>query len=288
MRIASSYESTRYRPATGPNTSSDHIRMSGVMSATTVGGYHQPGRSGRDPPQRTLAPLATASATSSSTSVRPDSVASGPTSVASSMGSPTANADMLATNASVNSSYTSECTMNRLAAMQDWPLFWQRAVVATAAAVGMSAEGITTNGSLPPSSSTIFLRTRPAIAATDRPAASLPVSVAARTRGSDRIPSTSPLPTSSVVNAPSGKPARANTSCMYSAVCGTFDACLSSPTLPAISAGAANRIACHSGKFHGITASTGPSGKYRPYAVVAPTATGSAGSSARYRSALAA
>ena len=47
---------------------------------------------------------------------------------------------------------------------------------------------------------------------------------------------------------------------MSSAVCGTFDACLSRPTLPAISAGAAKRTTCQNGKFHGITASTGPSG----------------------------
>ena len=47
---------------------------------------------------------------------------------------------------------------------------------------------------------------------------------------------------------------------MNSAVCGTFEACLSSPTLPAISAGAAKRIACQSGKFHGMMARTGPSG----------------------------
>ena len=65
---------------------------------------------------------------------------------------------------------------------------------------------------------------------------------------------------SSVWNAPSGKPPRRNVSSMSSAVCGTFDACFSSPTLPAISAGAANRITCQSGKFHGMTASTGPSG----------------------------
>ena len=48
---------------------------------------------------------------------------------------------------------------------------------------------------------------------------------------------------------------------MNSAVCGTLLACLSSPTLPAASAGAANRIACQSGKFHGITASTTPIGR---------------------------
>ena len=65
---------------------------------------------------------------------------------------------------------------------------------------------------------------------------------------------------SSVWNAPSGNPAWRNTSSISNAVCGTFDACLSSPTLPAINAGAANRITCHSGKFHGMTASTGPSG----------------------------
>ena len=40
-------------------------------------------------------------------------------------------------------------------------------------------------------------------------------------------------------------------------------ACLSSPTLPAISAGAANRTTCQSGKFQGMMARTIPSGEYR-------------------------
>ena len=60
--------------------------------------------------------------------------------------------------------------MNRLAAMQDWPLLRQRAVVATSAARGRSAEGMTTKGSLPPSSRTDFLTTSPATAATEEPA----------------------------------------------------------------------------------------------------------------------
>ena len=47
---------------------------------------------------------------------------------------------------------------------------------------------------------------------------------------------------------------------MASAHCGTLEACFSSPTLPAISAGAAKRNTCQNGKFHGITASTGPIG----------------------------
>ncbi len=140
--------------------------------------------------------------------MRPDSVASGPTSVASSVGSPTTSAAIRATKAAANCSYTSVCTMNRLAAMHDWPLFWQRAVTATSAARSMSAEGITMNGSEPPSSSTVFLISSPQIAPTDWPAGSEPVSVAARTRGSRRIGSTSRAPTSSVVKQPCGKPAR--------------------------------------------------------------------------------
>ena len=105
------------------------------------------------------------------------------------------------------------------------------------------------------------------------------------TRPSRRIPSIRPDDTSRVWNVPAGKPARANRSCMNRAVCGTFEACLSRPTLPAISAGAANRMACQSGKFHGMMASTGPSGWYFTYACWAPTAAESAGSSARKRAA---
>ena len=40
----------------------------------------------------------------------------------------------------------------------------------------------------------------------------------------------------------------------------TLEACLSRPTLPAMSAGAAKRKTCQRGKFHGMTARTGPSG----------------------------
>jgi hypothetical protein len=47
---------------------------------------------------------------------------------------------------------------------------------------------------------------------------------------------------------------------MASAEPGTFDACLRTAVLPAISDGAAKRNTCQKGKFHGITASTGPSG----------------------------
>ena len=105
------------------------------------------------------------------------------------------------------------------------------------------------------------MSTSPAVRATATPAASLPVSVAAATRSSRSTASTLPLPISRVWNTSSGKPASRNSSSMNSAVCGTLLACLSSPTLPAASAGAANRIACQSGKFHGMIASTTPIGR---------------------------
>ena len=98
------------------------------------------------------------------------------------------------------------------------------------------------------------------MAATDDPAGPDPVSVAAITRRSRSTGSTREEPMSRVWKVPGGNPARANRSWMNSAVCGTFEACLSSPTLPAIRAGTAKRIACQSGKFHGMMASTGPSG----------------------------
>jgi len=102
--------------------------------------------------------------------------------------------------------------MNRLAAMHDCPLLRIRAVVATSAARCRSAEGRTRKGSLPPSSSTDFLTTSPATAATAEPAGPEPVRVTATTRSSRRTDSTMDEPMSRVWKAPSGKPARVNSS----------------------------------------------------------------------------
>ena len=150
--------------------------------------------------------------------------------------------------------------MNRLAAMHDWPLFWTRAVTAVRTASSRSALASTTKGSEPPSSSTVFFRASPAAAATDMPAGSLPVRVTAAMRGSWISAATSLDGTNRLEKAPSGRPARRNRSSRASAVCGTLDACFSRPTLPTMRAGAAKRITCHSGKFHGMIASTAPSG----------------------------
>ena len=92
------------------------------------------------------------------------------------------------------------------------------------------------------------------------PVSELPVSVTARTRTSSMTGSTCEPASSKVRSSPSGKPASWKTSSIASAHCGTFEACFSTAALPAMNAGAANRITCQNGKFHGMTARTMPSG----------------------------
>ena len=95
--------------------------------------------------------------------------------VAGSKGSPTTRVSIDSMKRDSNSSATASTTMNRLAAMHDWPLFCTRAVTAVRTASSRSALASTTKGSDPPSSSTVFFSASPAAAATDMPAGSLPV-----------------------------------------------------------------------------------------------------------------
>ena len=64
--------------------------------------------------------------------------------------------------------------MKRLAALQDWPELSSRAPTAASTDASMSEVPSRMKGSEPPSSSTIFLRLRPAISATAAPARSEP------------------------------------------------------------------------------------------------------------------
>ena len=73
----------------------------------------------------------------------------------------------------------------------------------------------------------------------------------------------------------SGYPNTAETKAIARAHCGTFEACLSRPTFPAINAGAAKRNTCQKGKFQGIIARIGPIGRYRTKLFFAPVSTAS-------------
>jgi hypothetical protein len=94
---------------------------------------------------------------------------------------------------------------------------------------------------------------------TFEPASLLPVSVTAAIRGSWMIFSTRELSISSAWTHPSAaRPPEDLLDRQAHPV--TLLACFRTITLPAISAGAACRISCHSGKFHGMIARIGPSG----------------------------
>ena len=138
-----------------------------------------------------------------------------------------------------------------------------RAATPTVAAASTSAEGMMMKGSLPPNSITVFLIEAPAAAPTLDPAASLPVNVTAAMRSSSTKGFTIFEGINKVWKAPGGKPASNKISSMLSAERGTLEACLRSPTLPAMSAGAAKRKTCQNGKFHGMIARTGPIGRNR-------------------------
>ena len=166
-------------------------------------------------------------------------------------------------NAATNSGYTGRSTMNRFAAMQLCPEFTHRAAAAAFAALVMSASARTMNGSLPPSSRTVFFTDSPATLPTAAPAASLPVSVTARIRGSWMSGGTAELPRTRLWNTPFGNPASVNAPSISREHRITLLACLRRATFPAMRLGATNRNTCQNGKFHGITARIGPRGSYR-------------------------
>ena len=91
---------------------------------------------------------------------------------------------MRATNCCVNSSAIGSCDDEPFRGDARLSVVDRARVTAVFTAASRSALGMTMNGSLPPSSSTVFLIARPAAAATLLPAPSLPVSVAAATRSS--------------------------------------------------------------------------------------------------------
>ena len=147
--------------------------------------------------------------------------------------------------------------------MQLCPLFNMRPCAAPETAKSTSASASTINGSLPPSSNTVFFKHSPATLATADPAPSEPVKVTAAISGLRMTFSTWPEVMSSVLNKFSGKPALINISSTAKAEPATFEACFSAMLFPAIKAGAAPRNTCHNGKFQGITAKIIPKGSNR-------------------------
>jgi hypothetical protein len=164
-----------------------------------------------------------------------------------------------ATKASSNAARTARTTTKRLPAMQLCPPLTNSRSGAHACRVGdvgVLEDDVSVE---PPSSRTHFFSAPPAAAATLRPAPTLPVSVTRGDAGPRSAPR-SPLGPATVRTGLSESRPRGNTDSIASAQPGTLLACLRTPPLPAIRAGAAKRKTCQNGKFHGMTASTTPSG----------------------------
>lgn len=92
-----------------------------------------------------------------------------------------------------------------------------------------------------------------------------PVNVSLRSRrsaitGADRAFASE---AGTTLSTPSGSPARRNSSTRYSVVSGVRSAGFRTTVHPAARAGAIFRVAIASGKFHGVIAYTGPTGRLR-------------------------
>ena len=115
----------------------------------------------RSPPEITVAPRRTASATCSSIFAATGSLFSGPIVVPSANGSPSTTRSVTSrASFATNSSRTSRCTSSRSPAVQLCPAQRKQAVTVASAASSRSASSSTTTGPFPPSSSTSRLARR--------------------------------------------------------------------------------------------------------------------------------
>ena len=117
-------------------------------------------------------------------------------------------------------------------------------------------------GALPPSSNDSRLIWRAAVSMIPLPTSVEPVKPILRMSGcvSNSLPTRRERLVVSTLNTPGGRPASWVTWAMASAVSGVADAGFSTTEQPAARAGAILRVTIVAGKFHGVTAATGPIG----------------------------
>ncbi len=178
------------------------------------------------------------------------------------MPGPVRSAEIRVLSLSVNSSMTACATWNRLAAVQACPPLRIFAAMAPSTAASTSASSNTTNGALPPSSIEVRRSWSAALRTNSFPTGVEPVKVTFRRRGScmSGPDSADAFDVGRIDSTPSGSPASANTSPSSSIVRGVSSAGLTMIVHPAATAGAILRVPMASGKFHGVIASTGPTG----------------------------
>ncbi len=152
-------------------------------------------------------------------------------------------------------------TISRLDAVHRWPAWKYAPFTATATAVGRCASSSTMSGFLPPISSCTRTPDRTAASATERPTSCEPVKLTASMSGEETsaAPMREPGPITRF-RTPGGRPARCTMSTIIHGEAGTSSAGLKTTQLPKASAGAIFQAGMASGKFHGVTAATTPTG----------------------------
>lgn len=164
--------------------------------------------------------------------------------------------------ASRTASYTSSWMYRRLAALQNWALFWNAAQNSWGATFSGSTSGSTIAGSFPPSSRVSRLRVPAAERMTCLPVSVDPVNAIFRRCGCSLIHLPSSSPPLTTLNTPDGSRS-VTTSASLSVHSGVNGDGLTTMQFPLTSAGAIFQTASRIGKFHGVIPPTTPSGVYR-------------------------
>ena len=186
----------------------------------------------------------------------------GPTSVPSTMPSPTGIAPMRSASRCANSSATERCTKIRLAAVQASPMLRILAWTAASTATSRSASAKTMKGALPPSSSDVRTTCFEACSSSSFPTAVEPVNESLRMVPPVRTGSTTSAAreVGTTFKTPAGRPTSSRTCASASVVSGVWGAGFSTIVQPAAMAGATLRAPMASGKFHGVMSRQGPTG----------------------------
>mmetsp|Transcript_20157 Transcript_20157/g.71283 ORF Transcript_20157/g.71283 Transcript_20157/m.71283 type:complete len:269 (+) Transcript_20157:554-1360(+) len=243
---------------TGPKISSVAHRASGDSPVITHGSMKLPrssggGSAGVSPPHSIVPPSSRARATYERTFSRCIAEESGPSPVASSIGSPHFISLTAATKAATYRSNSGRSTKMREPARHTWP--WLRKAERTVPAMvfSKSQSAKTMVGFLPPSSSDSFLNMGAAVRATWRPVTVPPVKEIIRMSSCATMaaPTSAPSPCTTL-STPGGRPTSVAISASTQAVRGVSSEGLATMVLPIARHGATFHDKRYSGRFQGV------------------------------------
>jgi hypothetical protein len=188
---------------------------------------------------------------------------SGPSSVASSSGSPTRRLRARSTSRSRTVPYRLRGTTTRESSAQVWPVLSNEAFRRLVNISSRSADSSTIAADLPPSSSVTGMRRAPAADAICLPASAEPVKLTLSMPGCATSARPVSRPPETMLMTPGGIPIAMLASAKWYASSGVSSAGLMTTVQPAASAGASLSVVEACGWFHGTMRAATPSGSLR-------------------------